>query len=139
MRHGPVCPGARRHAGGAAVEPRAVREPLHRLPVTTLPVTTVPVTTVPVTTLPVTVFPVTVRPVIQKCHVDPFTSFLRSSVRTVLDHMFDFRTFERACLTIERGTDNSGPSPARQSTDRRRVKITADTLEHMFDNPRYSG
>jgi hypothetical protein len=41
------------------------------------------------------------------------SAIIRSDVRTVLDHVFDFRTFERACRTIEQGTDIDGVQPDR--------------------------
>lgn len=51
--------------------------------------------------------------------------FDRSLVRTVLDHLFDTRTFERACP--------EGKSPHRQVDAGTKAHDWADTVEHMFE------
>lgn len=71
------------------------------------------------------------------------SAIIRSDVRTILDHVFDFRTFERACRTLEQGTDNFG-ARYRTRTAARTVRMQSsntkrDTLEHMFDNGDVSG
>ena len=70
-------------------------------------------------------------PIIDDCHVRSFLRghpIIRSCVRTLLDHVFEIRTCERACRKNKSG---------HRQLFAHRDHDTRDTVEQMFDSGRY--